>query len=389
MSRLRIIWLCSWYPNRLDPYDGDFIQRHARAASLYNDIHVIHIVPDSSGTTREPETVLNSGNGLTEQVIYFRKQDSLWGRLQARFNYFFLFRKALRNYVVKYGRPDAVHVQVPVKAGIPALWFRKRYKIPYLVTEHWGIYNSIAEDHYGSRSRLFRHYTRKIFTNTSGFISVSRYLAEGVNRMVCPVEFNVIPNVVDTNLFHPSASRGGRFRFIHVSNMAALKNAGGIIRAFSSVCRANNSIELVMVGDRDPSIRELASSQGLPENTIRFTGEISYADVAREMQDSHCLVLFSDIENSPCVIGEALCCGLPVIATRVGGIPELLDTSCSILTEPGDEKGLEKAMVEMIGRYKEFNSSVISETASIKFGYEGAGLEMDRLYRRVAAGKTP
>ena len=43
MQRKKILWLASWYPNRNDPFDGDFIQRHARAAAIDHDIHVIHV----------------------------------------------------------------------------------------------------------------------------------------------------------------------------------------------------------------------------------------------------------------------------------------------------------------------------------------------------------
>ena len=41
-----ILWLPSWYPNKLAPFEGDFIQRHAQAAALYNKIYVIKVVAD-------------------------------------------------------------------------------------------------------------------------------------------------------------------------------------------------------------------------------------------------------------------------------------------------------------------------------------------------------
>ena len=46
-----VLWLPSWYPNKLAPFDGDFIQRHAKAAALYNDILVIYAVPDEERKT--------------------------------------------------------------------------------------------------------------------------------------------------------------------------------------------------------------------------------------------------------------------------------------------------------------------------------------------------
>jgi len=46
---LYVLWLPSWYPNKLDPFDGDFIQRHANAASLHTKVHVIFVKADEEG----------------------------------------------------------------------------------------------------------------------------------------------------------------------------------------------------------------------------------------------------------------------------------------------------------------------------------------------------
>lgn len=383
MPRKKILWLCSWYPNRYEPFNGDFIQRHARAAALFNDIHVVHLAGDTSGEVKEKEVVISTGDGLTEQVIYYPVANTLWGKIKAHYRWLFLYKQALRNYIIKNGKPALVHVQVPMKAGILAVWLKKRYKVPFVVTEHWGIYNEVVEDRFENRSRLFRYYTKKIFENASAFISVSKYLADGVNRLVVKKDFDIIPNTVDTGLFYPGENKSALFRFIHVSNMVPLKNAEGILRAFAAFIQPGKDAELVMVGDTDPAIRLYASSLKIPEGKISFRGEVPYAQVAAEMHQSHCIVLFSNIENSPCVIGEALCCGLPVIATTVGGIPELLDETNSLLVNAGDEAALTAAMNRMVERYIDFNAKEIAAKAVSRFSYESAGRRFDELYEKA------
>jgi len=383
MSRQRILWLCSWYPTPSDPFNGDFIQRHARAAALYNDIHVIHLAAYGEGPGKAMNGSLHREGGLTEQIVYYKKGNSLWERLRAHYRWMFLFRKTLRNFVVKYGRPHLVHVQVPMKAGIMARWFMNRYKVPYLVTEHWGIYNSVVKDNFQARNKYFRLYTRKIFKKAIRFISVSRYLAEGVNRLVCRKEYEVIPNVTDTRYFFFSPVPKQTFRFIHVSNMVPLKNTEGILRSFAEAYKQNKDAELVLVGDRDPAIHAVARSLYLPEGVIQFRGEIAYEHVAAEMQQAHCLVLFSHIENSPCVIGEALCCGLPVIATNTGGIPEMVDETNGILIEPGDEAALTEAMLRMVRDWKLFYPEEIANKATGRYSYETVGARLDRVYRQI------
>jgi len=385
MPRKKILWLCSWYPSRLEPFSGDFIQRHARAAAAFNDIHVIHLARDTSGHAKVKETAPDTTDGLTEQIIYYRRGQSAWGRFWAHYRWLFLFRKALRNYIARNGKPNLVHVHVPMKAGILAVWLKRRYNLSYLVTEHWGIYNDVAEDKFEERSFFFQFYTKKVFEKAAIFISASKYLAEGVNRLVVKKEFELIPNVADTRLFTYQENTSPVFRFIHVSNMVPLKNAEGILKAFAETYRQHSHAELVMVGDTGPGIRQLASSLNLPEGVVFFRGEVPYEQVARDMQVANCLVLFSNIENSPCVIGEALCCGLPVIATHAGGIPELLDPTNSIQVEPRNEQQLTNAMLRVIRNYATYNRKQIAENAAARFSFETAGKRLDAIYDSLLA----
>ena len=275
-------------------------------------------------------------------------------------------------------------MHVPVKAGIPALWIKRKYDVPYIVTEHWGIYNAVEQLNYSRRSRVFKKYTKAIFRGSLTFISVSKYLAEGVNRQVIKKEYEIIPNVVDTNLFYYSGRRPvNEFRFIHVSNMVPLKNAEGILRAFKSLLEKRNDVELVMVGNANNTISDYSLALGLPGNKVFFRGEVPYKEVAAEMLESDCLLVFSNIENSPCVIGEALCCGLPVIATNAGGIPELINQGNSVMVEPKDEAGLMAAMQEVIKRYEKYNRKKIAEDAQGKFSYDVVGKKLSEIYSQV------
>lgn len=387
MPRKKILWLCSWYPNRLEPFNGDFIQRHAVAASGCHDIYVIHVAGDSTGSISRVENEILGSAPLTEERIYYPVSRSVAGKVQAHYRFLQLYRQAIRRYIQRFGKPDLVHVHIPMKAGMPGIWVKRTYRVPYIVTEHWGIYNDVAEDKFINRGRFFRYYTRKIFREAAAFISVSRYLGEGVNRLVLPVNFRVIPNTVNTDLFFCRPQKSPVFRFIHVSNMVPLKNAGGILRAFSQL-PPGTVAELVMVGDTDPSIRAYAEQLGLPAGSVRFRGEISYRDVAAEMQQAHCLILFSNIENSPCVIGEALCCGLPVIATRVGGIPELVDETNALLVGAGQEKELTGAMLAMLSAKDRYQPAAIAEKAAARFSYQAVGKLLDAVYEEQAEKNT-
>jgi glycosyltransferase involved in cell wall biosynthesis len=387
MSRKKILWLCSWYPNKTGPFHGDFIQRHAIAAALYNDICVIHVTGDSSGATVATEHVINNSIGLTEHIIYYKKATSFLGKIISHYRWLTLCRQAVKKYIAKNGKPDVVHVHVPLKAGIAALWIKRKYYIPYAITEHWGIYNDIEVQNYKSKSLAFKKYSKRIVEQACKFVSVSCYLADGVNRLVTKKEYEVIPNVVDTDLFYYTDKKNSSFSFIHVSNMVPLKNAEGILKAFTLLLQQKNDALLIMVGDTDPAIRNIATGLGLTETNLSFRGEVSYQQVAIAMQQSDCLILFSNIENSPCVIGEALCCGLPVIATAVGGIPELVNESNSLLVVPKNETSLAAAMQQMMDKYAEYDRKKIAEDAKSKFSYPVTGKKLDEIYTAIISEK--
>jgi glycosyltransferase involved in cell wall biosynthesis len=315
--------------------------------------------------------------------VYYKKASSLLGKVLSHYRWLALFRQAIRRYMIENGKPDLVHVHIPMKAGLLALWVKKTYKIPFVVTEHWGIYNDVVTDKYEQKPRLFKHYTKKIFSKAIKFISVSKYLGEGVKKLVGGKEYEIVPNAVDKSLFYYKEKQDSVFRFIHVSNMVPLKNAEGILRAFKTFSESKQVVKLVMVGDTDPAVRSYATGLEILNKTVFFRGEVLYSQVSKEMQSADCLILFSDIENSPCVIGEALCCGLPVITTRVGGIPELVDDSNAILVEPRNEEQLVNAMQQMIDQYAGYNKNKIAEDATGKFSYSVIGKKMDDIYLTV------
>jgi glycosyltransferase involved in cell wall biosynthesis len=372
----------------MEPFNGDFIQRHARAAALYNDIHLVHVAGDASGKTLRTSEVLTKMPGLTEQIIYYKRSSSVWGKLVAHYRWQILFRQAVKKYISENGKPGIVHVHIPMKAGLVGMWMKKKYGVQYVLTEHWGIYNDVEVQNYAGKSNTFKRFTKKIFKGAATFISVSRYLAKGVNRLVMKKDYVVIPNATDTSLFFYEDKPLSIFRFIHVSNMVPLKNAEGILRAFKLFLRQQSNVQLIMLGDTDPAIRQYAEGLGLGANSVSFAGEVPYEQVAKAMQQANCFILFSNIENSPCVIGEALCCGLPVITTTVGGIPELVNERNSFLIPPKDEDALTDAMQQMLEKHTSFNCKEIAEDAQCKFSYLVIGKKIDEVYTAIAAGKN-
>lgn len=388
MSRKKILWLCSWYPDRVQPFNGDFVQRHARAAALYNDIYVVHVAGDPA-MKKKQEEVISVSEGLTEVLIYYQNNNSFYGKAINHLRWLRCAKEAVAKFISENGIPDLVHVHVPFKMGTIARWLKKKYSLPYVVTEHWTIYQPQSPVLYTGQNFFIKSIIKRTVKNCDMLLPVSSDLGELICRQVAQKEFLPVVNAVDTGLFfYDGTDRDDKvFRFIHVSSMNSLKNAEGLLRAFKTFLKSGGRAELDMVGDTTPEIRTYAASLGFPAEVIRFHGEISNADVARLVRKADCFVLFSNIENSPCVIGESLCCGLPVIATTVGGISELVTEENGILVAAGDEIALAAAMKRVSENSSMFSRKKIAEDAFSKFSYPVIGKKIDEIYQSILPDK--
>jgi glycosyltransferase involved in cell wall biosynthesis len=120
-----------------------------------------------------------------------------------------------------------------------------------------------------------------------------------------------------------------------VGRLAPIKGVETLLRAIPLVGRP---VDLTVVGDGPlrPELERLAD--GLP---VRFAGEVPFPKVEEFLASSHVLVLPSLSENLPNVVLEALVAGVPVVASRVGAVPELIhDGVNGYLVEPGDAEGI-------------------------------------------------
>jgi glycosyltransferase involved in cell wall biosynthesis len=329
---------------------------------------------------RMEETITSSGN-LTEQVIYFRRS-GIFSKIRNYNRWNRCYQKAISGYINKYGLPDAIHVHVPMRDGLIAGRLNRKYKIPYAVTEHWTIYQPQNIIPFEKQPRLFRSLLQWIIRNSRMLLPVSRDLGERMNRLVGEKEFTVIENVADTSLFFLKSrdKHGIPFRFIHVSGMGYQKNTEGLIAAFTEFNSQQPGTELLLVGPVPAAVNKMLEATGLLNKVIFTTGEVSYPEVAKQLQQADALVLFSRYENSPCSIIEALCCGLPVIATRVGGIPELVDDSNGILVQHDKQDELIKAFTHIYRQYAHYDRHAIASNASSRFNYEVIGKKLDEVY---------
>lgn len=385
---MNALWLTSWYPNKLDALNGDFVQRHAEAAALFCNVHVIHVEADRQNKLiKQTEVSVSHRDNLTEEIILYKLPVlPVVGKYLSFLRYKSIFKKYITAYIKKHGKPAIVHVHVPVKAGLLALWVKKKYGIRYVVTEHWAIYNIHAPDAFPTRNIFFKRAAKKIFSGAAMFTPVSANLGNAVKAMVANVPFTVVPNVVNTSHFNSNGrhkKQGAPFLFLHVSTLNYQKNPEAILRAYKKFAGIYPASKLLMVGGADDSLVSYASTLGIAPGNIQFTGFIPYKQVAALMKQSDAFVLFSRYENLPCVITEALCSGLPVISSDVGGISEIINSTNGILVSFDDEQALLNAMTTIYINTKHYNAEDISNKSIQQFCYKTVGENIVNIYRSL------
>lgn len=386
MQEKEILWLASWYPNEKNQVLGDFIQRHALAVSKFQKLTVIYMDQWGWHETSIPNKTDIQINGNLKEIrryLPFRKTGiGLVDRIAYNVKYFWAYRRLLQKYFSENGYPSLIHVHVPMKAGTLALWAKRKWGIPYIISEQASTYIESAPDYFEKRSHYFRNSVKKIFKGAVAVTNVSKTVAAILEDKMGIESIHVIHNTVDEDLFFHIPISKKKFRFIHVSTMKEQKNITGLLDTFKILSTRRKDWELRLVG---PVSSQLQNRLEILKNDfdLTYSGEIPYPKVAHEMQQSSAFVLFSNHENFPCVIVEALACGLPVITSDAGGAGECIVAKNGKVVPVGNQEKLLQALNEMLDQHQLYNESVIAVNAKNKFSYKVIGEQFSSLYDKI------
>jgi glycosyltransferase involved in cell wall biosynthesis len=180
-------------------------------------------------------------------------------------------------------------------------------------------------------------------------VCVSSYVARDVERISSMWgPRRIVRNGVDTEHFSPATDRLERpFTFAYSGRLITLKGLDTLIAAFAMVRRKVPDARLVLAGSGNSAYwGERAREAGLGTDAIEFLGHVPYDKMPGHLREADALVLPSRSESMPYAVLEAMSCGLPVVATRVGGIPEIIDNGRNGLLVPlNDVKNLADSML--------------------------------------------
>lgn len=336
--RHKILFLSSWYPNRLEPTNGNFVQRHAESVATKHDVQVIHAIGDPNLSTKlvlEDNTI----NGIRTLMVFYKNTKNPVINFLRRM-------KAYQRAFKKIEKPELVHANVLHNNLLFAVYLKKRFKIPFVVTEHWTMLQT--ENQHKAGAPLLK-VAKIIAAQAEMILPVSQNLLQGLKKLGIMTPMKVISNVVDTDVFTINNQNNTQnIRFLHVSSLVPRKKAPQIISVAKKLHDNGFRFQLEIGGDGDfLSLQKQIVALNAEEFITTF-GPITYQKVATKMQHSDCFILFSENETQGCVILESLACGKPVISTKVGGVPEFVKEGFGILIPENDEQALYESMAKVI-----------------------------------------
>jgi glycosyltransferase involved in cell wall biosynthesis len=385
---MRILVLTPWYPAPDHSYRGAFVREHAKAARLAG--HEVTVLDLRGGPTRRRglwhlEEELDPA--LTEGITtYHVRQRSLPIPGSRGLIYVWSAIRASLQVRARGFQPDVVHAHVYV-AGIPGVVVGTLLGAPVVVTEHSTLFPL------RKIGRFTTWLTRRAFGRAARVMPVCAFLQRAIEAYGVKARFQLIPNAVDTSVFHPAPSKTRRHsprRLVFVGNLEPTEHKGfpTLLDALELLRKQRTDWTLDVVGDGPSRGRYQDRVAASPiAAMIAFHGSQSKPEIAEMMRASDLFVLPSRFENQPSAIIEAMASGLPVVSTTVGGIPEMVSEADGILVPPGDAKALVGALDHVLSRTRSYDGRGIAARAAARYGLAAVGSLLSETYAAAVAAR--
>ncbi len=285
---------------------------------------------------------------------------------------------------------DILHVHYAIPHSISALLAKQmmapRLQLPFITTLHGTDITLVGAD------RSYFPITKFSIEQSDGVTSISQDLRRHTQEFFgVQDDIRVIYNFVNCDLYQPSAERSRtQMRLIHISNFRPVKRVLDCIRIFARV-RKEVAAELHMIGDgpdRGPAER-LARELGV-ERHVTFLGKQNH--VERLIPLAHALLLPSEMESFGLAALEAMACGVPPIATRVGGLPELVTDGVDGYLEPAADIPAQAGRAIALLTDEKLHARMAAaarQTASERFCSSLIIPQYERYYEEIVANSRP
>ena len=395
---VKVLILTDMFPNEGEPASGVFVYELTKALSRKNEVAVIHPrlwnplgflasfpkkrrtdgSSDGKGARNRP---VNGIEVYRPKLFILPKGDRLFFRSFA----FFFAALPLVKRLQRKSPFDLIHAHMACPAGFAAVLLGIFCGKRVIITAHGSDVHTFPQNVFLRRLVLFA------LKRAHKVATVSFALKGLIEKMATlQKDISVIRNGVREDAFCPLDKRWCRERLslpvnrktvLFVGNLLPVKGVDSLLRAFITVGKSNQA-DLIIVGKGESAqeLKALAKALGI-EASVYFVGPVSHDMIPLWLNACDVLCLPSHREGFPTIIVEAFTCGRPVVATRVGGVPEaVINDSLGILIDSNQPDVLAAALNTALA--KEWNTQAITAHGR-SFSWRTIAEEYQRLYEEM------
>jgi teichuronic acid biosynthesis glycosyltransferase TuaC len=273
-------------------------------------------------------------------------------------------------YRASNGAPDLVQAHGALNAGVAAWAIRRRWGVPYVLTEHS---TAFAQ----GRLRWWeRDLVRRVVEGAQHCVAVSPQLAALLTAQYPGSRWQYLPNPLGDVFVADAVSSvphdlAAPFVFVCVARLSPEKGHAGLIEAFAEAFGGDPGSRLRLAGEGPirAELERLCAARGVA-GQVDFLGLAPASGVREELLAADAFVLASDVETFGVAVIEALACGRPVIVTASGGPDHLVTAANGRLIPPRDPMALRDALIRMRQEAGDYDRAAIRAEALRLYGPE-------------------
>ncbi len=361
-EKLKVLVITNLFPNGKEPNRGIFIKQELLELAKLVELQVVAPVPwfpFKSSLFRK--WAFNRGIKAEENINGIKVYHPRWFVSPKIFRslYGFFFYFSIKGEIEKIRKKFAfeiIYTPWIYPDGFASTLLARKFKKP-LVLHARGCDINLYTKYY-IRRKLIQWCLKK----ASKTIVVSEALSNKIESLnVLKGKIAIIRNGIDTNIFKPLGKNKCKTKLdilkyekvvLFIGSLDEVKGTRYLLEAFLKINTINKKVHLIIIGKGylKQDIIEFINKNMLNEY-VQFADEIKHEDIPLWINSSDVLCLPSIREGMPNVILESLACGTPVVASDIGGIPEIISSDkYGILVPPGNADLLARAIIEAINR---------------------------------------
>lgn len=400
---MNLIVLSKVYPRKTFIYSGTYVNEQVEVLKklINGNITVISPIPWSPKLLWFNKKWRAYGKTEKEKYdngvqVYYRRYLAIPGSIFTPLHVFFMYlsiRYLIKAIIKKNKSSTILHSHAIYPDGLVGGLIGRKYNILHICTVHGSDINILP-----STNRLNLFMVKYAIKNCDYIVAVSNAIKEKINSiMKCTNNISVINNGANPEKFKIISKDIAKKRLgidsndriiLFVGNLKAVKGVSSLIGAFSEYIKKNGShrVSLYLIGDGNERqyLEKLINDLKLVKNVF-FMGGKSHDEIPLWLSAADLFVLPSRSEGFPTVIPEAMMCGTPVIATEVGGVPEIItDGKTGMLVKPGDIEQLANSINTVMDN-EAIKNRLVNNAIELSKGYtwDNNAIQYMRIYKKL------